>query len=72
LPQVWSGRAQLLVQRKRRQYCPLGVVLLRHWRPEQREEAVATKFDQAPRIALQHLLNHCEHRLHEAVHRLMP
>jgi hypothetical protein len=44
------------------------VVLLRHQRPKQRDKAVATKFDEAPRIALHDLLHRREHRLHEPMH----
>ena len=60
------------VQRERRQDRPLGVILLRHRRPKQRDEALTAKFDQAPGIAVQHLLDHGEHRLHAPMHRLGP
>jgi hypothetical protein len=67
-----SGRAYLRVQRERRQDRPLGVILLRHRRAKQRDEALTAKFDQAPGIALQHLLDDGEHRLHAPMHRLRP
>jgi hypothetical protein len=52
LAAVGSGRAHLCVQRERRQDRPLGVILLCHWRPKQRDEALAAKFNEAPRIAV--------------------
>ena len=45
------------------------MIFLRHWRPKQCQEAIAAKFDEAPRIALQYLLHRCEHRLREPLHR---
>jgi hypothetical protein len=70
LPEVWSGGTQMLVQCKRRQDRPQGVILLRHRRTKQRQEAIAAEFDEAARIALHDLLDGCEHRLHEPLHRL--
>ena len=60
------------MQRERRQDRPLGVILLRHRCAKQCDEALTAKFDEAPAIALQHLVDHREHRLHAPMHRLGP
>ena len=41
LPTDRVGHAQALAQLEGRQHRPSGMVLLRHWRPKQRQEAVA-------------------------------
>ena len=72
LAEVRSGRGHVRVQCERRQDRPLGVILLRHRRAKQRDEALTAEFDQAPGIAVQNLLDDGEHRLHVPMHRLGP
>ena len=72
LAEVRSGRGHVRMQCERRQDRPLGVILLRHRRPKQRHEALAAKFDQAPGIAVENLVDDREHRLHAPMHRLGP
>jgi hypothetical protein len=41
LPTGCIGHTQALAQLEGRQHPPSGMVLLRHWRPKQRQEALA-------------------------------
>jgi len=72
LAAVGSGHVYLRVQREPRQGRPLSMILLCHRRAKQRDEALTAKFDEAPSIAAQNLLDNGEHCLHVPMHRLRP
>jgi hypothetical protein len=61
---------QLLTQFKGRQHRPAGMVLLRHRRPEQSQEALAGDLEEGAAVALHRVLDQHQDGTHQVVHGL--
>ena len=65
-------RVQTLTQLEGRQHRPAGMVLLRHRRPKQGQEALAGDLEEGAVVALHRVLDQRQHGAHQVVHGLRP
>ena len=72
LPPERVGGVQTLTQLKGRQHRPPGMILVRHRRPKQRQEALAGDLEESALVALHRVLDQRQHIAHQVVHRLRP